>query len=528
MRLKSLIGFVLLAVTVSAGSLFAANNVFMRNLWTITPDSPVAGTTVTISNYVRNEADGLSNFIVECGVDGMKVTDVVIPSLGTNRQQLVTFTWTAVSGTHEVYMKVDPANVIVETNEGDNMSTKTIQVTSTTMPPDLHWNISVSVNPPSPYANTNAAISANFCLNTGTVTNLKVKASIDGSQIWENTYATFDHGCSNINFNWLAVEGSHQISIILDPDNTILEQYENNNETTRQLNVQPPLAAEHNGPGDPYWDTTFATSGWQYQPKATGLTPGASVRISAKMRYTGSQMDNLKIKCGTDTVVLFDGGFTALTEGTERTIAFDYKTPLVSGAKLKVHCQIDPDQIRNDTNRANNYIETEVETVTLIPQTELGTSTVLENMGPCGIATLPTDLAITTFNQADSSAEKVKFIFTVKNNGQGCVSKFQWRANDETGSLLADGWVMKSNITKPNQLGGTKPDQWLLKQGESKVVTGYIKKSDIKSNCYRPTENDVNIICPKIKFAIDPNNLGNDPDRTNNERIVTLKFYTPR
>jgi len=424
-------------------------------------------------------------------------------------------------------MKVDPANQIAETNEDDNMATKTIQVASGLTPPDLFWNISVTPNPLSPHAETTVPIRANFCLNRETVNNLKVKATIDGAQIWENIYPTFDHGCADAIFNWVAVEGSHQIAVILDPDNTITEHYEDNNETHTSINVQPALPQEKNGPGDPYWDTTFSSDGWEIQPKATGLMPNDNVRLGAKIRYTGSTMDNLRIKCGTGNTVLFNGGFTNLTDGIERTITFDYKTPLASGAKIRIYCQIDPDQTRNDTNRSNNLIETEIETIEMIQQNDLGVSQVVSDLGPCAIIGAPADLELTTLNQYDSSAEKVKFVFLVKNNGQGCIKKFQWRVNDETGALLADGWEMKVNISNPNKHDVKPVDEWLLKAGESKKITRYIYKKDIKSNCYRPSPTDVYIICPNIKYTVDPNNIINDPNRSSNEKTQMLKFFTP-
>jgi hypothetical protein len=364
------------------------------------------------------------------------------------------------------------------------------------------------------------------------VSNLKVRATIDGSPVWENIYPTVNHGCIGINFNWVAVEGSHQIAVILDPDNTIVESYEDNNETYYSINVKPALPQEMNGPGDPYWDATYgnSNSGFWVTPKATGLMPGDTVAFGAKIRYSGSQMDNLKIRCGTDNKVLFQGGFTNLTDGIERSVGFDYKTPLASGAKIKIYCQIDPDQNKNDTNRGNNLIETEIETIQMTTQSQLGTSSVITDLGPCAIAgTASTDVEVTlfTFQHSANTKEKVKFSATVKNNGLACISKLEWKINDAVGTLLTDGLAIPARISKPNQIGGSQPDQWLIKVGETKTISGFIYKKDIKSECYRPTPTDPDIICPNIKFTVDYNNLINDPNRANNEKTSTAYFYTP-
>jgi hypothetical protein len=531
MKFKSLIGFCLVLIT--SASVFADYNLYMKTNWAIYPVSPVPGDNVTIGNVVKNDGDAVANITVEFGMDGIKISDRVFATIGAGAQKSMSFSWTATTpGPHEIYMKVDPANIVVETNENDNIATTIIQVASGAQPPDLNWNTSVTPSPLSPNAGENTGIIANFNLNTGTVNNLKVKATIDGSPVWEKIYPTVNVGSTGISFNWIAVEGSHQISVILDPDNTIVESYENNNETIYTINVKPPLPQEMNGPGDPSWDSTYGGSnnGFNVSPKAAGLMPGDTVSLAAKVRYSGSRMDNLKIRCGTGNKVLFQGGFTNLTDGIERSIAFDYKTPLSSGAKIKIYCQIDPDQNRNDTNRSNNLIETEIETVRMNTQSELGTSSVISDLGPCAIAgTASTDVEVTlfSFQHSANTKEKVKFSAIVKNNGLACISMLKWKINDAIGTFLTDGLAMPTRISKPNQVGGSKPDQWLIKVGETKTISGFIYKKDIKSECYRPTPTDPDIICPNIKFTIDYNNLINDPNRANNEKNSTAYFYTP-
>ena len=97
--------------------------------------SPTAGDNIVITATIHNTENGsYSNFDVSLLVDNViqSTNQLSISGNSTNTTQ---FSWTAVVGTHDITIRVDPSDNVVETNESNNNASKQISVSSPPSPP---------------------------------------------------------------------------------------------------------------------------------------------------------------------------------------------------------------------------------------------------------------------------------------------------------------------------------------------------------------------------------------------------------
>ena len=79
---------------------------------------PNAGEIVTISVSIKNVGDiEAVNVVVSLQIDGKEVKRTVVKRVLTDKDQLITFSWKATSGNHEVKVEIDPEDTIIETND---------------------------------------------------------------------------------------------------------------------------------------------------------------------------------------------------------------------------------------------------------------------------------------------------------------------------------------------------------------------------------------------------------------------------
>jgi uncharacterized membrane protein/outer membrane protein assembly factor BamB len=89
------------------------------------------GEIVTISAEVKNDGDiEAREVLVTFYVDGKEVKTQTINILPDGSSRLIPFTWQAVSGDHELKIKIDPEDAIVEKYENNNEKTKDVNVES--------------------------------------------------------------------------------------------------------------------------------------------------------------------------------------------------------------------------------------------------------------------------------------------------------------------------------------------------------------------------------------------------------------
>ncbi|MCA9344208.1 hypothetical protein KC946_00035 [Candidatus Saccharibacteria bacterium] len=99
----------------------------------VSPENPKAGDQVTITAKVRNS--GSDNIASGVSISNLFKLDssnlnnpLTISGLNLNTEKTITTNWTATRGSHTITAVADQNNTIVEANESDNQSSKTIKV----------------------------------------------------------------------------------------------------------------------------------------------------------------------------------------------------------------------------------------------------------------------------------------------------------------------------------------------------------------------------------------------------------------
>ena len=119
---------------------FPENNAVLVKLKILLPDLELAsnilhpksitnGQIVTISVEIRNIGDIAANEInIVFYVDGKDLQSKTLTRLDRNRLRLITYTWQAPAGKHELEIRIDPENNIVEKREDNNDKSSIIEV----------------------------------------------------------------------------------------------------------------------------------------------------------------------------------------------------------------------------------------------------------------------------------------------------------------------------------------------------------------------------------------------------------------
>jgi len=215
---------------------------------TVTPNPVNEREGVSISAVVKNDGfSAASNITVNCykgvpGVDGVLIGSRSIPSLSPGENGSVSFDWTniAESGEKIIYIKVDPDNQITETSKDDNDAFVILNILSL---PDLALSTnSIVFTPLAPKDGDTVSISVTV-QNKGqqAALNVMVRAyegnTLIGSQvipsITGNSFAS-----ASMTYNTAGKKGAHQITVVVDPDNAIVERSKDNNSASRTFGVQ--------------------------------------------------------------------------------------------------------------------------------------------------------------------------------------------------------------------------------------------------------------------------------------------------
>jgi subtilase family serine protease len=214
----------------------------------ITPSPANERGNTNISALVKNEGFSAATSVKvnfhkgTPGVDGVLLGSKIIPSLNAGESRSVSIDWLNImeSGERIIYVQVDPENQITEIKEDDNSAFVTFKILSL---PDLTLSTnSITFNPSAPKDGDTVAVTVTVqnkgeqnALNV-TVRAHEISATI-GTQVIPSI-AGNSQGVATISYNTTGKSGPHQITAIVDPDNTISEQSEDNNRASRSFGVQ--------------------------------------------------------------------------------------------------------------------------------------------------------------------------------------------------------------------------------------------------------------------------------------------------
>lgn len=214
----------------------------------VTPEPAEELGNATISCIVKNEGfSDASNIKVNFyrgvpGENGELIGTQTIPALNAGGSSTVSIDWTGITdpGERIIYIQADPDDLIKEIREDDNDAFTTLKILSL---PDLAISTySISFNPPFPKDGDTVSIAAAI-QNSGEqgARNVTVTALEGDSPIGSQT-VPFIAGLSQANaffeYDTTGKPGVHEITVIVDPGNTVAETSEDNNRASRFFGVQ--------------------------------------------------------------------------------------------------------------------------------------------------------------------------------------------------------------------------------------------------------------------------------------------------
>jgi subtilase family serine protease len=195
---------------------------------TWSPLRPSIDETVTITATIKNQGSGLANaYTLSCYVDGVPVGEGEIQEMGSGAAAKPTFTWTALPGSHTVRIMADDANNVVETNETNNEMTASID----TLNPDLAVQEISWTEGDSPTSREVVFTVVIGNLGDGRASASTLACYVDDALVGEQEVQAMAAGARMTGtFSWRARPGSHELKVIADAANAMLEVDEANNE----------------------------------------------------------------------------------------------------------------------------------------------------------------------------------------------------------------------------------------------------------------------------------------------------------
>ncbi|MFC1953368.1 CARDB domain-containing protein [Chloroflexota bacterium] len=197
------------------------------------PENPSKDAIVTISAMIKNQGDGRAiRSQLSFYIDGSYRSIQYVESLEAGESATVEFTWTAGQGNHLIQMVIDEGNTVSESNETNNEKSATIS----SLDPDLIIQ-TITWSPVNPLVGTNVTFTVTIMnQGDGKAINPLVAFHVDDERLDSKSLGVLASGeTSDTTFIWLAQPESHDIELIVDPGNSILESNENNNKKTADV-----------------------------------------------------------------------------------------------------------------------------------------------------------------------------------------------------------------------------------------------------------------------------------------------------
>ena len=323
---------------------------------TFSNDNPIEGDIIEIKAKIHNLGKSTGSNIEVGFYDGdpddggQLLSLAIINGLNKEENMTVVTQWNTVgkSGTHSIYVKVDPENVIREINEDNNKAHKFINIIG--LQPDLTISINdIVFSNLSPAANEEITITATIHnIGNADANNILVQfydgdPDNGGILIGEQVISSITAGSSaTAQINWIAQEGTHEIYVVIDPNNDIAESNEGNNIASKSLEVTialPDLTVSPN-------DIIFSNP----DPQTTDITFKVTI-------HNNGEADATNV-----VVQFFDGdpetGQLIATANIQSIQAGDSSTVEtwwdVSCSSTEFSVRIDPDNLIEEENEDNN------------------------------------------------------------------------------------------------------------------------------------------------------------------------------
>lgn len=444
---------------------------------TYTPTTIISGDAVTFSLNFKIVDEAVTNFKVEGGVDGAVLYTRTFSSISAGATRTMSFTWTATGGNHVVYFKLDPANAIAESNENNNLQELPLEISGVQQQTELNFNVGPQITPGDQlFTGKSLNIKAQVYNHNNPVANVKIRATMDGAQVWQTTVAQMAANSYYwVDFNWVATVGSHTLNIIIDPDNTIAESNETNNEWPYPVIITDPVQ-----PPDPS-DLTDLKFNGNITVTPFSVQEGDSQVIKVRVNNASSiAVNNIKIEGGMDSVKMHEENIPSMNPYSYYDVQFTW-TATVAGNHI-AYFKVDADNSIGENNETNNTLT--YTTIVTAKQT-----------GPT--PGLPCDPQLDSVNGINVSKggtlkpqETVKLQAKVKLSGNTAVSLKVTAGVDDK--------ILKEEVFPQ------------YPEGQVSVIS-FDWKSNISGS-------------HKVWFQVDPDNQQNDTNRDNNRLERTIEI----
>lgn len=206
----------------------------------LTPTTFYVNLSNEITVTVKNEGGSADSFNVSLKRNETLIGINTIDMLKAGEEKITKFSWTPTSiGTFNLAITVDPENVIEESNETNNERCE--NVTVETPMPDLVS--SLPMPPPKIYSNHSNTISATVRNNgfedaSGFNTSLSANGAVVDMVC---VSSLIGDSSTTVSFTWTPSKlGSHELCVLVDCDNVIVESNETNNEYCEIVAVETP------------------------------------------------------------------------------------------------------------------------------------------------------------------------------------------------------------------------------------------------------------------------------------------------
>lgn len=323
----------------------------------ISPNPPVAGSSVTITATIKNtgtaSAGGISTPpVVRFFVDGKKIGDEPISfglGVGNSNTESVTTTITT-SGTHKITVTVDPDNAIQEISDQNN--SKDLSVNWLAPLPDLHA-FDLTVNPGSPIVGSSTTFTASI-KNIGpsdATGSILVDFYLDNNKLGSQPMNGLKSGdVSYINYKYTVTSGAgpHTIKVVVnDAQNPKELGYTNNT-----------ISKTFTWGSVPYPDLVVSLiSSLPVDPITGQSTQLIAVIKNQGSKNIGAGLPAFYVRFYVDgkQVGQDDGKYTGLSAGS--TATFNINVTLTTAGPHKIKVEVDPTDKVVESDEKNNSTE---------------------------------------------------------------------------------------------------------------------------------------------------------------------------
>nr|WP_319374733.1 CARDB domain-containing protein [uncultured Methanobacterium sp.] len=364
---------------------------------TITTNSSTmyTGLPYTVNVTIWNNGTlAANNFNVTLYDGTTPIGQQTVSTLSPGATTTLNYTYTTnTPGTHTLKAQVDPNNTIFENHEDNNEKTNNIPIT-----PIADLIPELIATPGTIYTGVNSTVNVTVKNNgTTNATSFTVKLFDNTTEIGQQTVTGLNAGSTIIlNFTWFPITpGTHTLKAVADTGNTVLENFENNNEIDKIVSVTAIadlIPTNITAPGTMYTNVPYTVNVTIWN-KGTLAANNFNVTL-----YDGTT------QIGQQTI-------TTLTPGATTTLNYTFTTNTPGTHTLKA--QVDPNNTIPENNENNNIITTNT------------TVTAIADLTPLNLQTPTTPYLNNTYT----------INATIKNNGTLDTGAFNVKLVDGTTTL---------------------------------------------------------------------------------------------